>query len=435
MHPQPIPRAVWTGQSHQVNRVLLRTARSWKRVNIRWIQRLPQGTNKTRSAEKSLSRTGREGEFPDEVRGVHRADPRARLQPGRSGEATYRVLVSALVQCHRVIARPDVDDAGGTLGRQPVQGRVDQAEGMPRHLVGQCDDAREQRVASLCRRPGTSPPARRRRCRRCLPTGCRPRSGDVRRARRGGHRPRSVRRRDTTAGRTGPTRRRRRPRFRARVAVEELAHRLVVAVRRHGRRGGLALRAEVQFRAADRRHEGVAARPRGHRGRIVGGLVELDAGGAGIARGGEHRDVVPCRELVGAAQRLDTAMPGKVCSVALKLWLITSPRWCRARTSRPRRSAGSRARPRFPMAFLTAQQDAGAGAVAVLHVQRGLARPADPCWSCPGRGGGHLAAVLDHPEPRAGRRPRSRHVERLIVGEPKGVDDDDRVPLPVMLLA
>ena len=72
-------------------------------------------------------------------------DARGQVVAGTGAEAVDGVVGAVLGERHGVVPRGDVDQAGCVLGRHGVQRRVDQAEGMVSHLVGQCDDAGEQR--------------------------------------------------------------------------------------------------------------------------------------------------------------------------------------------------------------------------------------------------------------------------------------------------
>ncbi len=69
-------------------------------------------------------------------------------------------------------------------------------------------------------------------------------------------------------------------------------------------------RGQVQVKAADRRDERVAGRPRGDPVGVVQRLVLLQVGRAGVARGAEHGDVVRGQRgfCVGAAQRPQLAL-------------------------------------------------------------------------------------------------------------------------------
>ncbi len=95
-------------------------------------------------------------------------------------------------------------------------------------------------------------------------------------------------------------------RVRAIVAEDELVGgHAVGVVPGTVRRGVVAVGVQVQLGAADAGHQRVAVRPGRHGEGVVRLLVQPDIGGAAVAGGGQHRDVMRVGVEVRAAQRLD----------------------------------------------------------------------------------------------------------------------------------
>src|SRR6516225_140734 len=86
---------------------------------------------------KSLLRQGPAGQFVGKVPGVDGADTVHQAVDGLRLEAPERVGFRglALDEGYGVVARGDGHYAGGLLSRQPVQRRVDEAEGVAGDLV------------------------------------------------------------------------------------------------------------------------------------------------------------------------------------------------------------------------------------------------------------------------------------------------------------
>ena len=232
------------------------------------------------------------GQFGDKIRCVHRAEARRQVVARPGGEALDRVLLVVLGERHRVVPLGHVRDAGLARGGQPVQGRVDQPQGVARHLVGQGHDPGEQRggLAGAALRG---------------PAGRRPGEGGIRdHGPVAGRAHRDVRHAAAAARHVAHALLVGRPgeedgqpaaagqRVGTGVAVGELVRLGVVRVVPRGGGGRGALRGEVQLGPADRGHQGVAVRPRGDPERVVGGLVQPHVGGTRVAGRGQHRDVV-----------------------------------------------------------------------------------------------------------------------------------------------